>query len=84
MLVNTERHGRAEELAVETTGGPFDLSRTVGRFADVHPGRPDTGGIDPAGLAGGPAVDRTADVHGGVERVGAAPGSPGRAIRRHG
>ncbi|GAA3236813.1 hypothetical protein GCM10017691_35420 [Pseudonocardia petroleophila] len=51
LVVDTEGHGRAEELAGD---GAMDLSRTVGWFTDVHPLRLDLGGADAAAvLAGG-------------------------------
>ncbi|MHA6779791.1 amino acid adenylation domain-containing protein [Pseudonocardia saturnea] len=60
VLVDTEGHGRAEELAAD---GELDLSRTVGWFTDVHPVRLDLGGADPlavlaAGPEAGPLIDR--------------------------
>ncbi|WP_073920526.1 non-ribosomal peptide synthetase [Streptomyces sp. CB00455] len=66
LLVDRERHGRAE-------GNGLDLSRTVGWFTAVHPVRIDTGTPDWAEIAaGGPAVGRT--VKAVKEQMRAVPG----------
>jgi amino acid adenylation domain-containing protein/non-ribosomal peptide synthase protein (TIGR01720 family) len=80
LVVDTEGHGRAEELAGD---GALDLSRTVGWFTDVHPQRLDLGGADAAavlatGDGAAAVVARTAAL-----RAAAPDGGIGYGLLRH-